>query len=190
MRPDRWARWCPPRRWAVTPTYSVVLLNGVQQISPIVAQILQNANGSGAPMPVVAGPVLAEMPAVTSLDVSVYPDEQLHLVDTQTNPATCWWWQRNDGEPRASTSVLSGPTIPVPADQAGKVVPMVKADKSGWQADRVFFGPDYANYRDQHGQRSGRGDPGNLVVGFGVRCALRCGAQSGDAGGVGVDHAA
>ena len=65
---------------------------------------------------------------------------------TQTNPATCWWWQRNDGEPRASTSVLSGPSIPVPADQAGKVVPMVKADKSGWQADRVFFGPDYANY--------------------------------------------
>jgi len=128
------------------PTYSVVLLDGVQQISPIVAQILQNANGSGAPMPVVAGPMLAEMPAVTSLDVSVYPDEQLHLVDTQTNPATCWWWQRNDGEPRASTSVLSGPSIPVPADQAGKVVPMVKADKSGWQADRVFFGPDYANY--------------------------------------------
>ena len=59
---------------------------------------------------------------MTSLDVSVYPDEQLHLVDTQTNPATCWWWQRNDGEPRASTSVVSGPSIPVPADQAGKVV--------------------------------------------------------------------
>ena len=44
------------------------------------------------------------------------------------------------------TSVLSGPTIPVPADEAGKVVQMVKADKSGWQADRVFFGRGYANY--------------------------------------------
>jgi hypothetical protein len=34
----------------------------------------------------------------------------------------------------------------VPVDQAGKVVTMVKADKSGWQADRVFFGPDHANF--------------------------------------------
>lgn len=126
--------------------YSVVLIDGVQQVSPVVAQILQNANGSGAAMPVVAGPVLAEMPAVTSLDLSVYPDEQLHLVDTEMNAATCWWWQKNDGEPRASTSVVSGPTIPVPADEVGKVVSLVKADKSGWQADRVFFGPDFANY--------------------------------------------
>ena len=65
-------------------TYSVVLSDGVQQISPVVAQILQNACGSGSPMPVVAGPVLAGMPAVSSLDVSGYPDEHLHLVDTQS----------------------------------------------------------------------------------------------------------
>ena len=134
------------------PTYSVVLFNGVQQISPIVAQILQNADGSGAPMPVVAGPVLAEMPAVTSLDVSVYPDEQLHLVDTQTNPATCWWWQKNDGEPRASTSVMSGPSIPVPVDQAGKVV----HDGQGRQV-RLAGRPGVLRaglrqLRDQHGQ--------------------------------------
>ena len=128
------------------PTYSVVLAGGVQQVSPVVAQILQNANGSGAPMPVVAGATLAEMPAVSTLDVSVYPDEQLRLVDTQVNASTCWWWQKTEGEQRAVTSVVSGPTVPVRADQVGKVVSMVKADKSGWQADRVFFGPDYANF--------------------------------------------
>ena len=145
MRRGRWARWCRLRR-SVAPSPTVVLVDGAQQISPVVAQILQNASGSGAPMPVVAGPVLAGMPAVTGLDVSAYPDEALHLVDTQANPATCWWWQKTDGEPSAVAAVLSGPTIPVPADEAGKVVQMVKADKSGWQADRVFFGPDYANY--------------------------------------------
>jgi type VII secretion protein EccB len=126
-------------------TYSVVLADGVQQVSPVVAQILQNANGSASPMPVVAGPALAEMPSVTTLDTSAYPDEQLHLTDTQSNPSTCWWWQRADGEPKASTSVVSGPTIPIAADKAGQVVQMVKADKAGGQADRVFFGPDYAN---------------------------------------------
>jgi type VII secretion protein EccB len=127
-------------------TYSVVLADGVQQVSPVVAQILQNANGSASPMPVVAGPALVGMPSVTTLDTSVYPDEQLHLTDTQSNPSTCWWWQRADGEPKATTSVVSGPTIPVPADKAGQVVQMVKADKAGGQADRVFFGPDYSNY--------------------------------------------
>lgn len=128
-----------------TTTYSVVLTDGVQQVSGVVAQILQNA-GSGAPMPLVAGPALAGMPSVTTLDTSAYPDEPLHLTDTQSSPSTCWWWQRADGEPKASSSVISGPTLPVPADKAGQVVPMVKADKTGGQADRVFFGPDHANY--------------------------------------------
>jgi ESX secretion system ATPase EccB len=127
-------------------TYSVVLSTGVQQVSPVVAQILQNANGSAAPMTMVAGPVLAAMPAVNTLDVSVYPDQPLHLVDTEANPVTCWWWQKTNGESRAVTSVVSGPVIPVPAAESDKVVAMVKADKSGWQADRVFFGRDYANY--------------------------------------------
>jgi type VII secretion protein EccB len=127
-------------------TYSVVLTDGVQQVSPVVAQIMQNATGTAAPMPVVPGPALAEMPSVTTLDTSVYPDEALHLVDTQANPATCWWWQRADGDPKATTTVVSGPTIPVPADKAGQAVSMVKADKNGAQADRVYFGPDYANY--------------------------------------------
>jgi type VII secretion protein EccB len=125
-------------------TYSVVLSAGVQTVSPVVAQILTNA--SGAAMQTVPGPALAAMPSVNTLDVSVYPDQPLHLVDTETNPATCWWWQKTPGEARAVTSVVSGATIPVPAAQADQVVAMVKADKSGDQADRVFFGRDYANF--------------------------------------------
>jgi len=125
-------------------TYSVVLTTGVQTVSPVVAQIL--ANASGAAMQTVAGPALAAMPAVNTLDMSVYPDQPLHLVDTEANPATCWWWQKTPGEARAVTSVVSGATIPVPSGRADRVVALVKADKSGWQADRVFFGSDYANF--------------------------------------------
>ncbi len=127
-------------------TYSVVLGAGVQQVSPIVAQILANASGTGAPIPVVAGAALAAMPAVNTLDLSGYPEARLQLVDTQANPASCFWWQRADGEAKAVTAVVSGPTIPVPAEKAGAAVQLVGADPTGVQADQVYFGPGYANY--------------------------------------------
>ncbi|MDQ1249417.1 MAG: hypothetical protein QG597_3792 [Actinomycetota bacterium] len=127
--------------------YSVVLGGGMQQVTPIVAQILQNSNRSGsAAMPTVAGQQLAALPAVNSLDVSGYPDAALTLVDTQENPATCWWWKKSDGEDRASTEIVSGPSVPVPGEQVGKAVELVNAERSPAQADKVFFGPDYANY--------------------------------------------
>ncbi|MBN3459457.1 type VII secretion protein EccB [Mycobacterium sp. DSM 3803] len=128
------------------PTYSVVLFEGMQTITPVVAQILQNANSSGAPMPVVAGQRLSALPTADSLDVSVYPHEQLDLIDTQMNPATCWWWQKSKGEARAQTSLISGPTIPVAAAQVDKIAKPVLADRTGKLADQVFFGPDSVNY--------------------------------------------
>ena len=50
------------------------------------------------------------------------------------------------GENRATTSVVSGATIPVPADRSGDIVKLVQSDTSGGQADQVYFGPDYANF--------------------------------------------
>jgi len=127
--------------------YSVVLADGVQTISPIVAQILQNAGTPTGNSPVVVAPAtLAKMPVVNGLDLSAYPDSPLHAVDIRENPATCWWWEKTTGEERARTQVVSGPTIPVAANNANKVVSLVKADTSGREADRVFFGPEYANF--------------------------------------------
>ncbi|EHB46363.1 type VII secretion protein EccB [Mycolicibacterium vinylchloridicum] len=129
-------------------TYSVVLQSGMQTISPIVAQILQNAGGNptGA-VPVIAGSVLSQLPSVNIIDTSIYPDEPLKVVDTQANPATCWWWEKGAGENRTTTSVVSGATIPVPADRSGDIVKLVPSETTGGQvADQIFFGPDYANY--------------------------------------------
>jgi hypothetical protein len=91
-------------------------------------KLFNKANGSGAPIPEVSGPALAEMPSVTTLDVSVYPEAQLKIADTQTNWSTCWWWEKTEGEQRAVTSVISVPQIPVAGDQVAKVVQMVKVD--------------------------------------------------------------
>jgi type VII secretion protein EccB len=126
--------------------YSLVLVDGVQSVSPVVAQILQNAAGGGSPPPVVAASVLAQMPVVAGIDVSAYPSGPLQVVDTYANPSTCWSWERTRGEPQARTQVISGASVPVATDQANKEVSLVKADTSGGEADQVFFGPGYANF--------------------------------------------
>ena len=70
---------------------------------------------------------------MTTLDTSVYPDEQLHLVDTQANPATCWWWQKSDGE--TARDDLGG----VRADHPGACRPggQGRADGQGRQVRRA-----------------------------------------------------
>jgi type VII secretion protein EccB len=127
-------------------TYSVVLGAGMQTVSPIVAQILQNSGGTGTAIPTVSGAALAALPSVNTLDTSVYPDASLNMVDTQANPSTCWWWHKTSGEDRAQASIVSGPTIPIPAGHSGEVVKLVKADTSGGQADQVFFGSGPADF--------------------------------------------
>ena len=127
--------------------YSVVLASGVQTVTSVVAQILQNAGAPAGNAPVVVAPAsLAKMPVVNGLDLSAYPDGPLSVEDIRDNPATCWWWEKTAGEERARVQVISGPTIPVAPGDADKVVSLVKADSSGREADKVFFGPEYGNW--------------------------------------------
>lgn len=123
--------------------YSVVLADGIQPISPVVAQVLQNA---GASAPVVAGTVLAKLPVVKSLDLSAFPVSPVHLVDSALNSVACWQWQRVVGESAASTALIAGASIPVAEAHVDQVVELVKGPESAVQADRVFFGPGFANY--------------------------------------------
>lgn len=136
--------------------YSLVLADGVQTVSPVVAQILQNAGSLTGELPVTVAPTeLAKMPVVNQLDLSAYPDGPLHVVDIRENPATCWWWELTDGDARARVEVVSGPTLPIAAADENKVVSLVKADPSGNEADQVFFGPEYANFVAVTGNQPG-----------------------------------
>lgn len=122
--------------------YSVVLTDGVQPVSPVVAQVLQNAGPAGAVIPVVAGPVLAKLPVVQTLDLSAFPATPPRVIDSQVNAAACWHWEKVSGEALASTSVIAGPSIPVAEGQVDKVVDLVKAPGPQMQADRVYLGPE------------------------------------------------
>jgi type VII secretion protein EccB len=127
--------------------YSVVLSDGVQTVSAVVAQILQNAGNPGGGAPAVVSPAaLAKLPVVNGLDLSAYPESPLQVTDMRDNPSTCWWWAKTNGEERARVQVISGPTVPIATDDMKKVVSLVKADPSGREADKVFFGPDFSNF--------------------------------------------
>ena len=124
--------------------YLVVLADGVQTVTQVVFQILRSAGSTSVEVTPAA---LARMPVVEKgLDLSAYPDAPLNVVGARENPATCWWWERSAGENLARVRVVSGPTIPVPKDKTDKVVSLVKADDSGGEADRVYFGSGYANF--------------------------------------------
>ena len=93
-----------------------------------------------------AGPGLS-VPRVPEMGgPATFLDGPLNMVDTQNNPVTCWWWEQTTGEQRARVRVVSGPTVPVAVHDANKVVSLVKVDNSGREADRVYFGPGYANF--------------------------------------------
>jgi type VII secretion protein EccB len=150
--------------------YSVVLPDGVQTVTPVVAQILQNAGNAATPK-VVTPSALAKMPVIQGLDLSAYPDGPLNVINMQDNPATCWWWQKTNGEDRARVQVVNGPTIPVPSADMNKVVPLVKSDNSGLEADQVYFGPNYANFIQATGNNPSSQTAESLwfLSGFGVR---------------------
>jgi len=125
--------------------YSVVLADGIQLVSALAAQVLQNAGPVGAGA-VVAGSVLAKLPVVNVLDLSAFPASPPHVVDSQANPVACWHWERTWGESSSATSVVVGPSIPVSEQDAGKGVELVRPGGSTLQADRVFFTRDFSNF--------------------------------------------
>jgi type VII secretion protein EccB len=152
--------------------FSVVLTDGVQTISPIVAQILQNAGTAQGVQPTVVSPsTLTTLPVVSGMDLSAYPADALHVVDPNENPSTCWWWERAAGENRARIEVVSGPTIPVSQRDVDRVVTLVKSDTTGGEADQVYYGNDYANFVAATGNAPDAATVGALwwLSGSGVR---------------------
>ena len=127
--------------------YLVVLADGTQTITPVVAKIMLNAGFNPTGKPVEVTPqTLARMPVSKGIDLSAYPDGPLHLISVYEQPSTCWWWERTTGENQARIRVVSGTTLPIAQNNLDRVVSFVKVDKSGHEADKVYFGDNYANF--------------------------------------------
>ncbi len=75
--------------------YYAVLPDGLQQISPVLAAILRNANSYGLDQPPRLGAdKVAKLPVSRQLDTSRYPEQRISLLDATHDPVTCAHWSK------------------------------------------------------------------------------------------------
>lgn len=152
------------------PQYFVALRDGVQPISAATAEILRLADREGAaPVATVAPGAVASLPVRHALPVDDFPTVTPHLVDAQTSPTACRVWRRDAGEPNATTQLLVGRQLPVPA--GAKAVDVATADGGGPGVDHVYLAPGSGEYIQVTGNEpdSARAESRFFVGDTGVR---------------------
>jgi type VII secretion protein EccB len=117
----------------------VVLGDGLQPISPVVASILRNTNSFGFTQPPRLGADdVARIPVANAIDNGAYPSRPVTLVDAADAPLTCAEWQRPADATTSTLTLRSGVTLPVAEEL--RTVTLVGADV-GTTADRVVLSP-------------------------------------------------
>jgi type VII secretion protein EccB len=111
------------------PRYHVVLADGLQEVPPLVADVL--AAASGDPVAEVGPGVVATATAMHPLDVAGWPVGAPHLREPAEAPVTCWTWPGTG--PDGDVHVGRMPAVAAPVVLAG-------ADGEGAALDAVAVG--------------------------------------------------
>jgi len=115
----------PPRRY-------VVLADGLQEVPPLVADML--AAASGRAVAEIGPEVVAAARVVRTLAFEDWPEVAPRLVEPGEAPATCWTWSGEPGaDPDGRVYVGRVPPAPTP-------VPLAGADGPGPAPDVVVVG--------------------------------------------------
>lgn len=125
----------------------VLLPEGVQQVSPFVADLLRASGRGGIAAPQTVSPDrLVALPQIRVLAVDYYPTGRLRFVDSQTNPVTCVSWTKLISDPQASVTVLTGRGLPTPQSLDSHIVDLVRGggEPGSAQADRTLVLPGAA----------------------------------------------
>lgn len=97
-----------------TMLYYAVLPDGLQQVSPVLAALLRNANSYGLQQPPRLGAdEITALPVSQLLDVDAFPAQQLSLVEATTAPVTCVAWTKPADASISSLALLSGAALPL-----------------------------------------------------------------------------
>ena len=119
--------------------YYAVLPDGLQPISGVLAEVMRNNNSYGLDRPPLLGADdVARLPVSRALDTSRFPDKPVSLVDAAADPVTCARWDRPDGASTSSLTLLTGSSLPLPADV--HTLDLVGAGVGG-TASRVAMSP-------------------------------------------------
>jgi type VII secretion protein EccB len=153
----------------------VVLTDGLQPISPVVAAILRNSNSWGlAQPPRLDADTVVRIPEVGAIDTGAYPTDRVTLVDVAADPVTCAAWAEPEGAQTSSLTLLSGATLPVP--DGLRTVELVSSGGDGGPANRVALEPGTGYFVDSGGSLFWLSDTG-------VRYGVATGADAGSASG-------
>ncbi|SIC20792.1 type VII secretion protein EccB [Mycobacteroides abscessus subsp. abscessus] len=132
--------------------FFVVLKEGVQEITPVVAAMLRSQNAFGLSQPPQVTPdLLAAVPTVTVLEVSQFPAAPLRVVDPGVRPVTCWLWERGRTAQSATTTLIAGAELPISPLADRSVVRVASSYGEHDGADQVYLGPGAANWVIQTG---------------------------------------
>ncbi|MGU3292772.1 type VII secretion protein EccB [Williamsia sp. M5A3_1d] len=116
----------------------VVLNNGIQAVSPFVADLIRASIASSG-QPVTLEPnAIVSVPQVDTLKLDGYPDTTPVEVDGTSQQALCLGWRKDRDRP-ATLSVSLTPSIPV-ADQK-ELIPSVGSRVDGVSADLTYIPP-------------------------------------------------
>jgi len=163
--------------------YYAVLPDGLQQISPVLAAVLRNANSYGLDQPPRLGAdKIAKLPVSRQLDTSRYPEQRISLLDATHDPVTCAHWSKSAGASTNSLTLLAGSTLPIP--DSVHTEDLVGAGAGG-TASRVAMAPGTGYFAQTVGQNSASPAAGSLfwISDTGVRYGIdNEAAQSGVTG--------
>lgn len=162
-------------------TYHVVLSDGVQPIPETAASALRAVDSSGRPeIPEVSPDRIAAVGVVDRLPLAHFPTARPDLLEAAGNPVTCVRWHRDEGDPEAELSLLSGRDLPLPDGVVP--APLAGADGGGDHTD-WFASPGASGWYVQVTDSSG---PAHRAGALGYVSATGTRFEIPDAGVAGV----
>lgn len=97
-----------------TPVYYAVLTDGVQQVSPVIASALRNANSYGLEQPPrLTADQVAHLPTSSAIDTRVFPSAAIKPLAANEDPVLCTRFTKTADAASDSWSLLAGSILPL-----------------------------------------------------------------------------
>ncbi|WP_280397435.1 type VII secretion protein EccB [Nocardia carnea] len=161
-----------------TQEFYVVLADGLQQVSPLTADIIRNANPQTSSDFIIDQAQRSHAPVSAALRVQTYPATAPIVLEAKDLPVSCLSWKpipeagENTGT-RAELQLITGVSLPM-KDNA-KLVPLAQADGSGQNVDSTYIPPGTGAYVQTTGIEpdSRRKDSIFYIADTGVRFGIK-----------------
>ncbi|ORA58218.1 type VII secretion protein EccB [Mycobacteroides franklinii] len=97
-----------------TPVYYAVLADGVQQVSPVIASALRNANSYGLEQPPrLTADQIAHLQTSSAIDTRVFPNAAVKPLAANEDPVLCTRFTKTADATSDSWSLLAGSVLPL-----------------------------------------------------------------------------